>query len=214
MEHWDKQSLTISPYLRSYATKQHRVLFTRASSVMSQQAQKKLVRGARSPESEVSPGTVPHQPPTRKRDYFSVKRWSTGGSLSPSTRVSSGQNGRVAPSPLASPATTPAAAPQATASVGRTDVIPERREGSTSTTNSALSPVPAASPDAGASTPSEEGGGDAQLSPLIMDDDGAGDLASRKSPAASVTFRPPLNPRLPQGHQRGRLRASTPSPER
>lgn len=40
-------------------------------------------------------------------------------------------------------------------------------------------------------------------------------VVSRKSSSASVTFRPPLNPSLPQGHQRSkRLRTSSPVPIR
>ncbi|KAK4044695.1 hypothetical protein C8A01DRAFT_31194 [Parachaetomium inaequale] len=119
---------------------------------------------AKSPDSDVSPGTIV---PSVTTDYFSAE---------------SGANGDSRP-------------------------------------NGAYRPFASASTDASTTTLasiSEEGQVDS--SRQTSNDSSRPSVGHRKSSAASVTFRPPRNPSLPQGHPRKtdnrRLRESSPSPVR
>jgi hypothetical protein len=136
---------------------------------------------------DVSPGT-PTSPSSTRNDYFSAERNNGGNSKDCLAEASSN------PAPVSR-----------NVRISDFDSPNLHRASLASTTSPTASPL---SPDEAGSYDSRRSSG--------ASNSARPDGLSRKSSVASVSFRPPQNPSLPQGHQRKtdgrRLRGASPEP--
>ncbi|KAJ9142516.1 hypothetical protein NKR19_g7203 [Coniochaeta hoffmannii] len=149
---------------------------------------------AKSPDSDVSPRTQAPQSASQPGDYFSNRRDST-------SKKNDGTQGSIKFAPTTTTSRSAQIYDQNSASFHRGSVASSNSPGP-------IAQSPSEQTDQGSSRRASEA--------LSI---GQADLSlSRKSSVASVTFRPPKDPNLPQGAQRKtdgqRLRASSPEPVR